>query len=58
MGVFQYETSFVGGQRTTLMRLQALQTQALYELGLGLLAVGLACLVGLGLAMRSQWEVA
>ena len=48
----------VDGQRTTLMRLQALQTQALYELGLGLLAAGLACLVGLGLAMRSQWEVA
>lgn len=45
------------GQRTTLMRLQALQTQALYELGLGLLAAGLACLVGLGVAMRSQWEV-
>lgn len=45
------------GQRTTQMRLQALQTQALYELGLGLLAAGLAGLIGLGLAMRSKWVI-
>jgi membrane-associated protease RseP (regulator of RpoE activity) len=55
-----YHTRFLfaaESHRTTLLRLQAHQNQSLYQLGLGLLAAGLATLVAFAAAIKARWVV-